>query len=251
MAELEGTQAITRPEILPDGGQIVPLTQGDGGKYRIEISDFTASGKRENFSIALPEDEKWGSIMLRAGLLKRTTWKTYDIPTILHAVVYADNLGLDIMAGDVYMATEGRLSTTADAKIKHGMASDRIEGLEFETTEGPEEVSIDYTLKGKAEVYKGPQLTTIVTLNVKGWKKPLVYKAKLTEWFMGGNPNWRNRPRFMLEKNAISKAVQLVAPMGMEADEAPPLPSPAPYYNAAGSPAPEQFTAATAAKARL
>src|SRR5262245_39120803 len=193
------------------------------GEYQIAIRDFDAAGKASGFMVPVPHDinAHGASVMLRAAILKKTTWKLFDFPTILHAVIYADRMGLDIMVGDVYMAEEGRISTTAGAKIRHAMSTGRIEGYEIEITQRPV-VAIPYTLKGKEEVFKGPNLAAKVTVHVKGWKAPVVYETTLAEWFTGRNPNWRNRPAYMLRRNALSKALEEVAPMGIEGDEAPP-----------------------------
>lgn len=206
---------------LLESTAIVP-SAGASPDYTLTINEFDAAGAKSTLAVPLPKDEKWGNVLLRAALLKKGgSWKTYDIPTIIYAVVYADNLGLDIMAGDVFMATEGRLSTTADAKIKHALASGRLNGYEFTTEEGPI-VKIPWKTSKADGVWEGPNYKTTVTVHVKGWEKPLVYTARLKEWFTGANPNWRDRTVYMLEKNAVSKALALVAPMGVEADEAPP-----------------------------
>ena len=225
MAELEGSAAIV-PQAT-QGARVVRADTADvgnrGASYALTINEFDAAGKSSVLSVPLPQDEKWGSVLLRAALLKKGgSWKTYDVPTIIHAVVYADNLGLDIMAGDVYCAEEGRLSTTAGAKIKHAMQSDRIVGYSVEMTEGPE-ISIPYTLKSQEQVWKGPNWKATVTVRVKGFDAPVVYVTTLAEWFTGRNPNWRTRPAYMLRKNALSKVMEEVAPLGTEADEAPPI----------------------------
>lgn len=210
MAELEGTTAI------------VPVTPGKPS-YTLAITEFDASGKASTLSVPLPQDEKWGSVMLRAALLKKGgNWKGYDIPTIIHAVVYADSLGLDIMAGDVYCAEEGRLSTTAGAKIKHAMQSGRIQGYSVEMEAGPT-IKIPYTLKSQQETWEGPNWKATVTVKVRDLETPVVYVTTLQEWFTGRNPNWRTRPAYMLRKNALSKVMEEVAPLGTEADEAPPV----------------------------
>ena len=208
--------------ILEESTAIIPSNStANGAVYAIQIKEFDAGGASSTLSVPLPQDDKWGSVLLRAALLKKGgSWKTYDIPTIIHAVVYADNLGLDIMAGDVYCAQEGRLSTTAGAKIKHAMQSGRIKSYEVQIEEGPV-ISIDYTLKNAPAKWTGPQLTATVTVTVKDMDKPVVYKTTLSEWFMGGNPNWRSRPAYMLRKNALSKVMEEVAPLGTEGDEAP------------------------------
>lgn len=211
MAELEGSGKIVKAEPQAATG------------YSLQIMEYDAAGAKSTLSVPLPQDARWGDVLLRAALLKKGgSWKAYDVPTIIHAVVYADNLGLDIMAGDVYCAQEGRLSTTADAKIKHAMKSGRISGYNVEVVEGPR-VTIPYTLKNQECKWEGPDYEATVTVDVVDFQKPVVYKAKLSEWFQGQNPNWRTRPAYMLRKNALSKVMQEVAPMGTEADEAPPV----------------------------
>ncbi len=199
---------------------IVPARPADG--YALTVIEYDAAGAKSDLVVPLPRDEKWGSVLLRAALLKKGgAWKQYDIPTIIHAVVYADNLGLDIMAGDVYQAEEGRLATTAGAKIKHAMASGIIEGIETVTEEGPA-IAVPWKTTREEGTWQGPNYKTTVTLTVRGWAKPFVYRTTLREWFTGRNPNWKTRPVYMLEKNAVSKACEIVAPMGTEPDEAPP-----------------------------
>lgn len=213
MAEMEGTTKVVKlPYIEQD-------TRVD---YSLKVTDYNAAGAKEELSVPVPKDERWGSIMLRTAILKRTTWKNFDVPTIMHATVYADQMGLDIMAGDVYMAEEGRISTTAGAKIRHAMASGRIVGYSVDIEEG-KEISIDYQLKGQACKWTGPDLKATVTVRVKDWAEPVVYKTSLAEWFVGRNPNWRTRPAYMLRRNALSKALEEVAPMGVEPEEAPPV----------------------------
>lgn len=215
-------QELSESAIVPSApsgpGEIV---QGDMGRYSIQVTDYSASGKAENFAVTIPADAKWGHVMLRAAILKRTTWKQFDIPTILHGVIYSDNLGLDIMAGDVYMAEEGRYSTTTGAKIKHAMSSGKVVGITVDTIEGPE-IEIPWETRANKGVFKGPDLTTKVTIHVKDWTQPYVYTARLKEWFVGRNPNWRTRTRYMLEENAKGKACNTIAPMGVDPDEAPP-----------------------------
>ncbi len=202
---------------------IVPSPEG----YAIKIRELSPSGKAEDLSIPIPANLNAHSLdlMLEAAVLKRTTWRQFEFPTILHACIYARRMGLDITAGDVYMAEEGRLSTTAGAKIRHAMSTGRIKGYEVEITEGPQIVIPWETSKTKGE-YKGPNLIAKVTVHVTGWEKPVVYTTTLAEWFTGRNPNWRSRPAYMLRRNALSKALEEVAPLGVEADEAPPVTQP-------------------------
>ena len=199
---------------------IVPVD----GEYLISITEFDAAGTKNSFRVPVPASitSAEASVMLRAAVLKRTTWKAFDFPTILHAVIYADRMGLDIMAGDVYSAEGGRLSTTAGAKIRHAMSSGKIVGYTVDITIG-DPISIPYKLAGKDCKWEGDNLIAKVTVHVKDWTVPVVYETTLCEWFLGTNPNWRTRPAYMLRRNALSKALEEVAPMGVEADEAPPL----------------------------
>jgi hypothetical protein len=220
MAEIEGS------------GAIVPAS---AGAYALDITEFDAAGKKSTLSVPLPQDEKWGSVMLRAALLKKGgSWKAYDLPTIIYAVVYGDNLGLDIMAGDVYCAEEGRLSTTAGAKHKHAMQSGKIKGYSVVIEDGPA-IEISYTMKSESKVWKGTNLKATVTVEHRDLDQPIVYSTTLAEWFTGRNPNWRERPAYMLRKNALGKAMEEAVPMGTETDEAPPVEIPALTAGVGGS----------------
>lgn len=223
MAELEGGSKI---DIVPaPSAGLAEATQGDFGRYSIKVRDFSASGAADEFSVVLPSEGKWADVMLRAAILKRTTWKNFEIPTIIHAVYYADQMGLDIMAGDVYMAEGQRYSTTAGAKIRHAMSTGKIVGYKVEMKE-MEPITIEYTLRSQAQKWTGKNLKATVTVKVKDWDEPMMYETTLAEWFVGANPNWRNRPAYMLRRNALSKALEEVAPMGVDESEAPPATAP-------------------------
>jgi hypothetical protein len=207
---------------MPTQENTAAITQVNG-EYAISVREIDAAGKGTTFSMAIPDNvsARDASVKLRTFVLKKTTWKDYDIATILHAVLYADSMGLDIMAGDVYSAAGGRLSTTAGAKIRHAMGTGRIAGYEVEITAGP---NIKIPMKSLG-TYDGPNYKAKVTVLVKDWVKPVVYETTLSEWFLpqSNNPNWKDRPQYMLRRNALSKALEEVAPVGVEADEAPPV----------------------------
>lgn len=233
MAEL---QSESKAEIVPVGkpGELGEIVQGDAGRYTIKVRELDASGIASNFGVMLPNTGKWEMVMIRAALLKRTTWKSFDMPTILHAVLYSDQMGLDIMAGDVYMAAEGRLSTTAGAKIRHAMSGDKIIGYSVEITDGPMQ-EFKFTARNQDQSMKLPNYAAKVTVKVRGWDAPMIYETTLSEWFEGRNPNWRTRPKYMLRRNALSKALEEVAPMGVESDEAPPVVTTPEHYPAQSS----------------
>lgn len=219
MAELE-EQASIIPAPSTGLGQVV---QGDMGRYSLRVSEYSPSGKKEEFAVVVPDNPTWGSIMLRAAILKRTTWKNIELPMIILGVKYADDMGLNILAGDVYMAQEGRLSTTAGAKIRHAMGTGKIAGYTVDIVDGPV-TKFEYREKNENKSISLPNYKATITVKVKDWDMPMVYSTTLSEWFAGHNPNWRTRPTYMLRKNALSKALEEVAPMGVEGDEAPPLP---------------------------
>jgi hypothetical protein len=89
-----------------------------------------------------------------------------------------------------------------------------VEGIQKET------VALDAPFKRSG--YEGKDLECTVTIHVKGWKVPIVHKARLSQWYMERNPNWVSRPEYMLELNTTAHACELVAPGGTESDEAPP-----------------------------
>jgi hypothetical protein len=214
----------SKTEIVPVAakGSFGEMIQGDMGRYTITIREVDAAGKWSDFGVSIPMNEEWQKRMLLAAILKRTTWKQFEMPTIFHAIIYAERMGLDIAAGDVYQAAEGRLSTTAGAKIRHAMNTGKIIGYTVEITDGPVQ-DFKFFTKGQQDTVRLPNYKAKVTVNVAGWSAPMVYETDLSEWFEGRNPNWRQRTKYMLRRNALSKAFEEVAPMGVEADEAPPV----------------------------
>lgn len=234
MADL---QEQSKAEIMPAPARdsMVQVAQGDMGRYTIRIREMDAAGHASDFMVAVPMDETWQKRMLLAAILKRTTWKNFEMPVIFHAILYAENMGLDIAAGDVYQASEGRLSTTAGAKIRHGMSTGRIQGYTVDITDGPV-TKFPYQTKGTNQVFESPNYHAKVTVTVKDWAAPMVYETDLSEWFEGRNPNWRQRTKYMLRRNALGKAFEEVAPMGVEGDEAPPMEQPISYAQATNKP---------------
>lgn len=220
MAELEGTLTTTSP---------APIVVSN--EYTIRLREVNAAGSPEEISIVLPTGnsyKEW-SLLQRAALLKKTTWKASNLSEIMFACLYADSLGLDIVAGDIY-SVDGRLNTTTGAKIKHALNSGRIAGYSYEiypviaTEDGP--VLKHFATKVKdngiwTEVDK-EELECKVTVHVKDWNAPFVYTARLSEWYMPANPNWGSRTQYMLAKSAVGHALDMVVPMGAaESDEAP------------------------------
>src|SRR6266404_9136493 len=95
------------------GTAIVPAPTV-GQELQLVVSEFTALGAKATYSMAIPDNitAREASVKLRTFLLKQNQMKDASLAQVLHAVLYADNMGLDIMAGDVYIVA-GRIATTA------------------------------------------------------------------------------------------------------------------------------------------
>lgn len=226
MAEVESQNAIVPM------GEVMP---SETPTYKAHIVDVGAGGEKQTLDIPLADHTDWQrwSLIARAALLKKTTWKNSTLPEIIYACLYADKLGLDIVAGDVY-GVDGRLNTTAGAKIKYAMKSGRVKGYSYKI----EEVTNDgkpviLTLpKGQNEKVQLPELEITVSVTLTDWAEPFEYRARLSEWYQPRNPNWYSRPRYMLSRNAVGHAMDMVVPTGSaESDEAPPMTVAVPGYD--------------------
>jgi hypothetical protein len=201
---------------------LVPTAAG----YSLKIRELDASGKATEIEVAVPDNgdfEKW-SLMQQVAMLKKGPWKTSPINEIMFAIAYARSLNLDVMRGDVFPTGEGRIGTSNKAKIKLALATGNIEGIVTETVELPD--------KGPDGCAAKKDLECTVTIYVKGWKQPIVRKAKLSRWYKPRNPNWVGNPEHMLELNTVAHACEYVHPTATEDDEAPPLNTGAPIIDA-------------------
>lgn len=209
--------------------------------YILNITDIGAGGKSETFAVQLASNTDWKnwSLMARAAILKKTSFKQSSLPEIIYTILYAERLGLDVIAGDVY-SVDGRINTTNGAKIKYAMSTGKIEGVECTIEPIMEHQDKGGVFKKFVGKVRGgdvsmEDLKATVTVKVKGWEKPYIYTAKLSEWFQGTNPNWVNRPEHMLRLNSTAHALNFICPMGSaESDEAPPVETaPLPSYEEA------------------
>jgi hypothetical protein len=208
------------------GVEVPPPTPQDG--YTITIRRFAAAGDVKPMVVHIPQGATVDSIvntpLILAALLKDgdPVWQQMEPGFVLYACCRAQRLGLDIMDGDIY-PIEGRTATSDKAKIKFALRSGKLsDAPQIETTEG-QQIDIPWETKREKGVWTGKDLTTTVTLRVRGWDSPLVYRTTLRKWFKGSNPNWRNNPEGMLELRAYAKACERVCPVGLEPEEAPPL----------------------------
>lgn len=193
---------------------IVPVAAGE---YVMEIAEFNAAGQKTAMSIAMPTstDPRQWTLMQMAGMLKKGPWQKSPMNEIVFGIGYAVALGLDIMKGDVFPTGSGRIGTSNKAKIKLALQTGNIEGIETSITE--------LDAPGPQGCVAKKDLECTATIHVKGWKAPIVRKAKLTRWYKPGNPNWVGNPEHMLELNTVAHACEYVNPTATEDDEAPPL----------------------------
>jgi len=197
------------------------------------VKDVTPQGKENVYSVAIEKSAKWSdwSLLHRSLVLKHSQqWNGVPVPVIMHAVAYAESLGLDIVAGDVYYI-DGRVATTNDARIKYALSSGKIEGYNVMLDPDPyddvavakaPQIALEWRTQKETGTWKGPNYKATVTVKVKGWTDALVYKTDLKQWFTGRNPNWRTRTPFMLRKSSLAHALTEVVPVGLDVDEAPP-----------------------------
>lgn len=187
--------------------------------FRITVKEFDAAGKSTELITTLPTSSnfrEWTTVQ-QVALLKKGIFAASPIHEILFAIAYANSLGLDILRGDIYSTGMGRLAISNKAKIKLALASGNIEGFETEITDTKQPINLE-GCKQKTD------LECKVTVHVKGWKTPIVRRARLSAWFNAKNPNWAGRPEHMLELNTLAHACEFVNPTATEDDEAPPLP---------------------------
>lgn len=188
------------------------------GEYVVEVKEFDAAGKSTALKVALPTEadfNKW-ALMQQAVMLKKGMMKLAPISEIVWAIAYAHRKGLDIMSGDVFSTGEGRIGIANKAKIKMALATGNIVGIETDIRDTGEPISL-------AGCSQKTDLECTAKIHVKGWKVPIVKKARLSKWYMPKNPNWQGRPEYMLELNTVAHGCEYVNPTETGADEAPPL----------------------------
>lgn len=223
---------------MPEPESTTILTPTDNannnGNYMIQVKDVDPLGATSSFNVPLATTSDWAqwSLPLRIAVLKKTLFKSLTIPEIAFGVMYADRMGLDIAAGDVYNI-DGKWNTSNGAKIKHAMKSGKIGGYEVElrpvmnggVTVGvaghPKTFTVKRKLFGKETDVVMDEMEAHVTVDVVGWAKPVKYSSKLSQWAKGSNPNWIDRPDYMLRLNALAHALHEICPIGVDADEAP------------------------------
>lgn len=211
----------------PIKGELVPssptLMLSD---YMLPIKVLNERGIADRYMVPLPTSSNFNewSVYQQVAMLKSGVMDKLPIGQILFAIAYARSKGLDIMEGDVYSTGEGRIALSNKAKIKLALRTGRISSYKVAFTElpdapGPEGCTADYDIE------------CTVTLGVQGLG--VIQKVqRLSEWYMDKNPNWRTRPRHMLELNTFAHACELINPTDNSDEYGGPVPEPpAPLSN--------------------
>jgi hypothetical protein len=195
---------------------IVPVE----GTHQISVKDFDAAGKPTELACPLPTDphfETWTMIQQMV-MLKRGVWSACSLPDIVWGLAYANKIGADPMMGEIFPTGAGRWGTSNKYKIKKALATGNIRSIESVIKELPESAPEGCASK--------KDLECTVTIEVAGWSKPIIRKARLSRWFKRGNPNWVGNPEHMLELNTVAHACEFIpgGTSATEEDEAPPPP---------------------------
>lgn len=209
-------------ELLKDnaGLAVVPATPRQDG-YALTITEYDAdSATPKTMTVSIPTnatlDTIKGNLLLRAAILKSTTWKAFKMPQIMHAIMFADRLGLDIELGDVY-STDGRPAINAEGRIKLAQKDPRYRGSKttFRDTG---------TALNKPKCVLKTDLECTVEVYVDGWQAPIRRTALLSRWYRDTSA-WNERPEHQLEMNTIGHACRFLRPVG-DPEDAPPAPEP-------------------------
>jgi hypothetical protein len=190
----------------------------DMTQYKLTVKEFDAAANKVELSCPLPDSTEFAewSIMQQVIMLKKGMWKSCTIPDILWGLAYARRIGADVMLGELFPSGEGRWGTSNKFKIKEALKTGKIKGFSVDIRDTGEKIELSGCIQKT-------DLECTVSLDVDGFTKPVVRKARLSRWFMGTNPNWKGRPEHMLELNTFAHACEYIVPGGTEPDEAPPL----------------------------
>jgi hypothetical protein len=213
MAEIDIKPAPTALAKSPSEPQLT-----DVSKMTFTVREFNQDGTSSVMTIPMPESTdftKW-TMLQQAGMLKRGMWKNCSVADIWWGLAYAAHIGANVMLGELFPTGDGRWGTSNKYKIKQALATGRIKGFDIQTRDTGEKVDL-------AGCVQKTDLECTVTLEVEGFNKPIVRKAKLSRWWNKSNPNWSGRPEHMLELNTFAHACDYVMPGATEGDEAPPI----------------------------
>ena len=212
---------IPSPALTPVQQAILaPAQRPNINELPIVVRVLAADGRATEYLAPMPTSpyfDEW-SFLQQIAMLQNGTFNKVSVPMTAFAIAYAKSKGLDIMEGDVYATSEGRLAISNKAKIKLALRTGLITDYEcvLSKTEDPIELP---------NCSQKTDLICTVTIEVKGFKRPLRRSQRLSEWYMPKNPNWQGRPSHMLELSTFAHLCDLVNPT--VEDTAPPEALPA------------------------
>ena len=233
MAEPLSTSGITqndnaKPTVQPVekfmGVEVLPQVPDPG--YTITVRRFSSSGDAKPLIVHIPENASPDAIrnnpLLLAAVLKDgdPVWSNYEPGFVLVAALKAAGLGLDLLEGDIY-PVEGRLGISDWAKIKYARSKGFRAIVKWETGE---KVSWPWETKREKGIWDGTNDKCVVDVLDRNDKLVNTYETTLKAWFVGHSKEWRERSAESLRRKAIARAYQEVCPVGIDPEEAPPLP---------------------------
>jgi len=173
------------------------------------------------------KDAEWGEIksynqdeippLMMAKLYAALPWgpagSYLTIPQALMLAITARRRKLNPEEGDIFILPSGRIGTSLQGQLKEAVTlGNKLGARKFENVTRPWPKGLVLTRKegrGGKEIdfsmEQEPGVRCEMTIN----DSPVEYTAWLTEWFMGGNPNWYSRMDWMLRVRAMTRVLSL------------------------------------------
>jgi len=194
------------------------------GSITVGVREIMGNGQAREFAIPVnftnlaKPDGSWESVLTRAAFLAIGPMSGVPFGSVVCAVMYADSLGLDVMAKDVY-TVDGKLSVSAEGKIKFADQSGLIEWRRIKLSrEG--NISLPYTEKQQSKTWVGKNLKAVVTVKLRSDPEPQVMEWELADFFSGSTA-WRTDTVSMFSKRALGKTLGILVPTGVDAEDIP------------------------------
>lgn len=171
------------------------------------------------------KDAEWGEIksynqdeippLMMAKLYAALPWgpsgSYLTIPQALMLAITARRRKLNPEEGDIFILPSGRIGTSLQGQLKEAVSlGNKLGARKFESVTRPWPKGLVLTRKERGRdidfsMEQDPGVRCEMTIN----DNPVEYTAWLTEWFMGGNPNWYSRMDWMLRVRAMTRVLSL------------------------------------------
>jgi hypothetical protein len=139
------------------------------------------------------------------------------IPQALMLAITARRRNLNPEEGDIFILPSGRIGTSLQGQLKEAKANgNQLGARKFESLSRPWPKGLVLSRKefGKTLDFamdNEPGIRCEMSIN----DATVEYTAWLTEWFMGGNPNWYSRMDWMLRVRAMTRVLSLGTGIGV------------------------------------